>query len=138
MSQETTLEPPSTEATEAADKSAAVPEASTLPPATQPDFDADPEQALPAENPDDGRLVWHYQTTPADNWDYTATQHIVLADLEIDGAARRVLMQAPKNGFFFVLDRETGELLSAEKYSVATWATHVDLETGLWEMTILM
>lgn len=83
-----------------------------------------------ALDPDDGRLVWHYQTTPADNWDYTATQHIVLADLEIDGAQRKVLMQAPKNGFFFVLDRETGELLSAEKYSLATWATHVDLETG--------
>ncbi|MEM1246343.1 MAG: PQQ-dependent dehydrogenase, methanol/ethanol family [Acidobacteriota bacterium] len=83
-----------------------------------------------ALDPDDGRLVWHYQTTPADNWDYTATQHIVLADLEIEGARRRVLMQAPKNGFFFVLDRETGELISAEKYSVATWATHVDMETG--------
>ncbi len=79
---------------------------------------------------DTGRLVWHYQTTPGDNWDYTATQHIILADLEIDGEARRVLMQAPKNGFFYVLDRATGELLSAEKYVTATWASHVDLATG--------
>ena len=75
-------------------------------------------------------LVWHYQTTPGDNWDYTATQHIMLADLEIAGQMRAVLMQAPKNGFFYVLDRATGELLSAEKYAEATWATHVDMETG--------
>ncbi|HVR31013.1 MAG TPA: PQQ-dependent dehydrogenase, methanol/ethanol family [Thermoanaerobaculia bacterium] len=83
-----------------------------------------------ALRPDDGRLVWHYQTTPGDNWDYTATQHIVLADLEIGGRERKVLMQAPKNGFFYVLDRETGELLSAEKYVQVTWASHVDLATG--------
>ncbi len=83
-----------------------------------------------ALDPDDGRLVWHYQTTPGDNWDYTATQHIMLADLEIGGEVRAVLMQAPKNGFFYVLDRATGELLSAEKYAEATWASHVDMETG--------
>ncbi len=83
-----------------------------------------------ALDPDEGRLVWHYQTTPADNWDYTATQHIMLADLQIDGEPRQVLMQAPKNGFFFVLDRATGELISAEKFARVTWATHVDLETG--------
>jgi quinohemoprotein ethanol dehydrogenase len=83
-----------------------------------------------AIRPDDGRLVWHYQTTPGDNWDYTATQHIVLADLEIGGKQRKVLMQAPKNGFFYVLDRETGELLAAEKYVQVTWASHVDLATG--------
>jgi PQQ-dependent dehydrogenase (methanol/ethanol family) len=77
-----------------------------------------------------GEYVWHYQTTPGDSWDYTATQHIVLADLELDGAARKVLMQAPKNGFFFVLDRVTGELISAEKYVPITWATHVDAATG--------
>lgn len=83
-----------------------------------------------ALDPDDGRLVWYYQTTPGDNWDYTATQHIMLADLEIAGEQRAVLMQAPKNGFFYVLDRATGELLAAEKYAEATWATHVDRETG--------
>ena len=83
-----------------------------------------------ALDPDDGRLVWYYQTTPADNWDYTSVQHIMLADLEIDGRDRKVLMQAPKNGFFYVLDRATGELLSAEKYTRATWASHVDMDTG--------
>ncbi len=67
-----------------------------------------------ALRPDTGELVWHYQTTPGDNWDYTATQHMILAELEIEGRQRRVLMQAPKNGFFYVLDRKTGELLSAE------------------------
>jgi quinohemoprotein ethanol dehydrogenase len=83
-----------------------------------------------AMNPDTGRLKWHYQVTPADNWDYTSTQHIILADLVIDGKPRKVLMQAPKNGFFYVLDRVTGELLSADKYIPVTWATHVDLKTG--------
>lgn len=77
-----------------------------------------------------GELVWHYQTTPGDSWDFTATQHILLADLEIDGRLRKVAMQAPKNGFFYVLDRETGELISAEPYTEVTWATGVDLETG--------
>jgi quinohemoprotein ethanol dehydrogenase len=79
-----------------------------------------------ALRPDDGSLVWHYQTTPGDNWDFTATQHMILAELEIGGAPRRVLMQAPKNGFFFVLDRETGELISAEPYVTVTWASGVD------------
>jgi len=83
-----------------------------------------------ALNPDDGSLVWYYQTTPGDTWDYTSTQHIILADLEIEGATRKVLMQAPKNGFFYVLDRETGELISAEPYTYVNWATHVDLQTG--------
>jgi len=83
-----------------------------------------------AVRPDTGELVWHYQTTPGETWDYTATQQMILADLELGGRPRKVLMQAPKNGFFYVLDRETGELLSAEKYALASWATHVDLETG--------
>jgi len=83
-----------------------------------------------AVRPDTGRLVWHYQTTPAESWDYTATQHMILADLEIGGRVRKVLMQAPKNGFFYVLDRATGELLSAKPYVETSWATHVDLETG--------
>jgi quinohemoprotein ethanol dehydrogenase len=83
-----------------------------------------------ALRPDTGELVWHYQTTPADNWDYTAVQHILLADIEWEGKRRKLLLQAPKNGFFYVLDRETGELLSAEKFARVNWATHVDLATG--------
>lgn len=83
-----------------------------------------------AIDPDDGSLKWHYQTTPGESWDYTATQHIILADMEIDGTPRKVLMQAPKNGFFYVLDRETGELLSAENYVPTLWASHVDMKTG--------
>ncbi len=79
-----------------------------------------------ALRPDTGELVWHYQTTPGDTWDYTATQHILLADLEIDGRPRKVLMQAPKNGFFFVIDRTNGEFISAEKFTEVTWASHVD------------
>jgi quinohemoprotein ethanol dehydrogenase len=86
--------------------------------------------SIVALDPDTGRMRWHYQTTPADNWDYTATQPIALAELSIDGEPRKVLLQAPKNGFFYVLDRQTGELLRAHPYSVVTWATHVDMETG--------
>jgi PQQ-dependent dehydrogenase (methanol/ethanol family) len=77
-----------------------------------------------------GELVWHYQTTPGENWDFTATQQMILAELELSGRKRKVLMQAPKNGFFYVLDRATGELLSADKYVAVNWASHVDLETG--------
>jgi len=82
-----------------------------------------------ALRPDTGELVWHYQTTPGDTWDYTATQHILLADLEIDGRLRKVLMQAPKNGFFFVIDRTNGEFISAKPFAPVTWASHVD-ESG--------
>jgi quinohemoprotein ethanol dehydrogenase len=77
-----------------------------------------------------GRVAWHYQTTPGDKWDYTATNSIILANLEIAGAPRKVLFQAPKNGFFYVLDRATGELLGADKYGAANWASHVDTQTG--------
>lgn len=77
-----------------------------------------------------GEYVWHYQTTPGDSWDYTATQHMILAELEIDGAPRKVLMQAPKNGFFYVLDRATGELLAADKYVPVNWASHIDPASG--------
>jgi PQQ-dependent dehydrogenase (methanol/ethanol family) len=83
-----------------------------------------------ALDPDDGRLVWHYQTTPGDNWDFTATQHMILAELAIDGRRRKVIMQAPKNGFFYVIDRQSGELLSAEPYVEVTWASHVDPKSG--------
>src|SRR5690606_22744962 len=77
-----------------------------------------------------GEYVWHYQTTPGDNWDYTATQPIMAADLDIDGTRRRVVMQAPKNGFFYVLDARSGELLKAKNFTEVNWATHVDLATG--------
>ncbi len=77
-----------------------------------------------------GEYRWHYQTTPGEEWDYTATQNMILADLEIDGRMRQVLMQAPKNGFFYVLDRATGELISAEAIVPINWATGIDMETG--------
>lgn len=83
-----------------------------------------------AINPHNGRLVWYYQTTPGENWDFTATQKIILADIDWRGEARKVLMQAPKNGFFYVLDRATGELLSAEPYAAVNWASHIDMQTG--------
>lgn len=86
--------------------------------------------SIVALNPDDGSYVWHYQTTPGETWDYTATQHMILTELELAGSSRKVIMQAPKNGFFYILDRQTGELLSAEPYATITWATHVDMETG--------
>lgn len=83
-----------------------------------------------ALDPDDGTLVWHYQTVPGDDWDYTAVQNLILADLTIDGLERPVIMQAPKNGFFYVLDRRTGELVSADAIAHVTWASGVDPESG--------
>jgi quinohemoprotein ethanol dehydrogenase len=83
-----------------------------------------------ALRPATGELVWHFQTTPGDNWDYTATQHLILAELTIEGRPRKVVMQAPKNGFFYVLDRETGEFLSAKAYVTQTWTTGIDPQTG--------
>ncbi|MBB5187847.1 PQQ-dependent dehydrogenase (methanol/ethanol family) [Zhongshania antarctica] len=86
--------------------------------------------SIVALRPDTGEYVWHYQTTPGETWDYTATQHLILAELEIDGKPRSVIMQAPKNGFFYVIDRATGELLSAKNYVPVNWATHIDPKTG--------
>jgi quinohemoprotein ethanol dehydrogenase len=86
--------------------------------------------SIVALDADTGKYVWHYQTNPRDAWDYDATQQMTLADLKIDGTSRKVLMQAPKNGFFYVLDRTTGKLISAEKLGKATWADHIDLKTG--------
>ncbi|HEX3596728.1 MAG TPA: PQQ-binding-like beta-propeller repeat protein, partial [Polyangiaceae bacterium] len=86
--------------------------------------------SIVALRPDTGQYVWHYQETPGDQWDYTATQHIVLANLTIDGQPRKVLMQAPKSGFFYVLDRTNGKLISAEPYAMLNWAKGVDLATG--------
>jgi quinohemoprotein ethanol dehydrogenase len=83
-----------------------------------------------ALNPDTGQYVWHFQETPAEAWDYTATQQITIADIEWQGKPRRVLLHAPKNEFFFVLDAAGGKLLSAQKYVPATWASGYDLDSG--------
>ncbi len=114
--------------------------------------------SIVALDPDDGSYVWHYQTTPGETWDYTATQQMILADLWIPpeggagpggggsdqgssdegsggqrsagGELRKVIMQAPKNGFFYVIDRETGEFISADNYVTVTWAEGIDPDTG--------
>jgi quinohemoprotein ethanol dehydrogenase len=86
--------------------------------------------SIVALDPDDGTYKWHYQSTPGETWDFTATQHIIVADLAIDGRKRRVLMQAPKNGFFYVLDAKTGALISANNYVKVNWAKGIDLKTG--------
>jgi quinohemoprotein ethanol dehydrogenase len=86
--------------------------------------------SIVALRPDTGEYVWHYQTTPGDSWDYTATQHMILADLQIGDRKRQVLMQAPKNGFFYVLDRQSGELISAKPFTQINWATGIDPKTG--------
>lgn len=77
-----------------------------------------------------GKLEWYYQTTPADSWDFGSTQNMILTELEIGRKHRKVIMQAPKNGFFYVLDRLTGELLAAKPYTCVNWATHIDMKTG--------
>ena len=79
---------------------------------------------------DTGEYIWHYQTTPGESWDFNSTMDIVLATIEIEGRPRKVAMHAPKNGFFYVIDRETGKLISAEKIGKVTWAERVDLATG--------
>lgn len=81
-----------------------------------------------ALNPDTGEYVCHYQETPGDSWDYTSTQHIILADLEIDGEERKVFLHAPKNGFFYVVDRTDCSFISAEKFVEVTWAEGYDAD----------
>lgn len=83
-----------------------------------------------ALNPDTGRMAWYYQTTPGDQWDFDATQKLVLADIKIDGRLQHVLMQANKNGFFYILDSRTGRVLSAKNFTFVNWASRVDLKTG--------
>ncbi len=77
-----------------------------------------------------GKYKWHYQTTPAEAWDYNASMDMQVATLEIDGQPRKVLMQAPKNGFFYVIDRTDGKLISAEPFVKVTWASKIDVATG--------
>ncbi len=80
---------------------------------------------------DSGELVWHYQVTPGENWDYDATQPLMLADLTIGGSPRKVIMQASKNGFFYVLDRQTGAFVSAKPFVRGiTWASEIDPRSG--------
>jgi quinohemoprotein ethanol dehydrogenase len=79
---------------------------------------------------DTGEYAWHYQATPGERWDYDATPQLMLATLKIGGADRKVLMQASKNGFFYVIDRASGQLLSADKFVDVNWADGVDLKTG--------
>ncbi len=86
--------------------------------------------SIVALKPDSGEYAWHYQTTPGETWDFTATQHIVLADIAIDGQPRKVLMQAPKNGFFYVIDRTNGQLISAKPFATVNWASEIDMKTG--------
>jgi quinohemoprotein ethanol dehydrogenase len=87
--------------------------------------------SIVAVMPDTGKYVWHYQTTPGDAWDYIATQDIIVATLPIDAKPRKVVMQAPKNGFFYVLDAATAQFISAEKFgSIVTWAKGIDKATG--------
>lgn len=98
--------------------------------------------SIVALNPDTGHYLWHYQATPGDTWDATATQQIMLADLKIDGQQRKVLMQAPKNGFFYVIDRLTGKLIQASNIvpmaktadtppgKPISWAYGIDMKTG--------
>ena len=86
--------------------------------------------SIVALDADTGKYVWHYQVNPREAWDFKATADMVLADLEIDGKPRKVLMQAPTNGFFYVIDRVTGKLISAEKLGKVTWAERIDLATG--------
>ncbi len=83
-----------------------------------------------AVNADTGAYAWHYQETPGDQWDYDNTNPLMTADLKIHGQPRHVLMQAPKTGFFYVWDARTGQLLSAEKFAPANWASKIDLKTG--------
>ena len=82
--------------------------------------------SIVALNADTGKYVWHYQETPGDNWDYTSTQPMILADLTIDGAPRKVILHAPKNGFFFVIDRTNGKFISAKNFVDVNWATGYD------------
>ena len=83
-----------------------------------------------ALQPETGELKWHYQTAPGDSWDYDAVQHMILADLNINGKTRKVLMQANKNAFFYVLDRVNGQFIQAQPFSQVTWAKGIDPKTG--------
>ncbi len=77
-----------------------------------------------------GDYVWHYQTNPANTWDFNNAMDIELTTIELDGQPHDVILHAPKNGFYYVIDRKDGKLLSAEKFAEVNWASGIDLETG--------
>ena len=83
-----------------------------------------------AVDPDNGQLKWHYQATPGDIWDYDGVAHLMLADIRINGRVRKVIMQANKNGFFYVLDRTNGQFISGEPFAKVSWASGIDPKTG--------
>ncbi|MFZ0418106.1 MAG: PQQ-dependent dehydrogenase, methanol/ethanol family [Candidatus Sulfotelmatobacter sp.] len=83
-----------------------------------------------ALRPETGEYVWHYQEDAADDWDYDSAEQIILADISIEGQPRKVLLQAPKNGFFYVIDRSNGTLISAKPFTYINWATGIDMKTG--------
>lgn len=86
--------------------------------------------SIVALNPDSGEYVWHYQEVPDDDWDYDSAEQMILADIPVEGKIRRVILHAPKNGFFYVIDRETGKLISAKPFTFTNWAKEIDLATG--------
>ncbi|KHK92761.1 PQQ-dependent dehydrogenase, methanol/ethanol family [Novosphingobium malaysiense] len=86
--------------------------------------------SIVALDADTGAYKWHYQVNPGESWDYNASMDMELADLDIGGKRRQVLMTAPKNGFFYVIDRTNGKLISAEPFVKVTWAKRIDLNTG--------
>jgi quinohemoprotein ethanol dehydrogenase len=86
--------------------------------------------SIVALDADTGEYRWHYQTTPGESWDYNSNMDIVLADLQLGDDAIKAILHAPKNGFFYVIDRATGKLVSAEPFVETTWASHIDIETG--------
>jgi quinohemoprotein ethanol dehydrogenase len=79
---------------------------------------------------DDGSIAWYYQATPGDRWDFDSTQKMILAELDLEGKRRAVIMQASKNGFYYVLDRSSGELLSAHNFAFQSWTRGIDPKTG--------
>jgi PQQ-dependent dehydrogenase (methanol/ethanol family) len=83
-----------------------------------------------AVQPETGELRWHYQTVPGDSWDFDTVQQMILADININGRTRKVIMQANKNGFYYILDRVTGQFISAEPFAQVTWAKGIDAKTG--------
>jgi quinohemoprotein ethanol dehydrogenase len=93
-------------------------------------FDALYSTCIIALDATTGRMAWHYQETPHDSWDYDAVEKTILANVMIEGTSRAVIMQASKNGFFYVLDRKSGQLLSAKNFAFINWASSVDMKTG--------
>jgi len=86
--------------------------------------------SIVALDPDTGRYLWHYQEAPGETWDFTSTAQMILTDLPISGKQRKVILHAPKMGFFYVVDRATGKLISAEKFAPVNWADRIDMKTG--------